>query len=312
MKICLIFNPQAGTADRIKDVLQHLTGGDRCELRPTSRTAMAGQIARQAVDEGFDRIVVAGGDGTISDAVNGIAPDFDAAELAVLPFGTGNDLARALGFLAEQLDVACSRAFDSHLEKVDVIRMTSEENTSYCINVANGGLGGRVAVDVRAEDKQRWGPVAYWMTSVSRLASLPHFHLHLQMDEQTINMDVLGVAVANGRFIGGGFPIAPLALLNDGLMDITICPVLPTFELMAAGINFMLGGEHPDERIQQYQARHVHIQSETDMPFSIDGETSCRVDATFDVIPAALKMVVGRDAPGLQPHSAENINVSES
>lgn len=306
MRICLIFNPKAGTAERIKDVLPHVAGGTRCELRPTSRDLMAGQIARQAVDEGFDRIVVAGGDGTVSDAVNGIAPDFDAIELAVLPFGTGNDLARSLGLPAEELSRACERAFDEHVRPIDVIRITTGDTTSWCVNVANGGLGGRVAVDVRSEDKQRWGPVAYWMTSVSRLTSLPHFQVEMRLDSETVSMEVTGVAVANGRYIGGGFPIAPRAILNDGLLDVTVCPVLPTMELMAAGINFMLGGEHPDERIQQYQAERLEFHSEPDMPFSVDGETCSRMDATFEVLPAALRVVVGEAAPCLISRSGRD------
>lgn len=299
MRICLIFNPTAGNAGRIKDFLLHLTSDDRCELRATSATTGAEQIAREAVREGFQRIVVAGGDGTVNQVVNGIAPDFDAVELAVLPFGTGNDLARALGLLPEQLGDACNLAFDEKLQAVDVLRISTEETYSYCINIANGGLGGQVAQDILNEDKQRWGPLAYWMTSVSRLMNLQTFQVDLTLDGRKIQMETLGVAVANGRFVGGGFPIAPRALLNDGLMDITVCPVLPMFELMAAGVNFTLGRDHREDSIRHFQAKQVQIQSEPAMPFSVDGESSCRIDATFDVLTSALRVVVGDDAPGL-------------
>ena len=301
MRICLIFNPSAGTADRIKDFLLHLTSDARCELRATSRKTGARQITREAVDEGFQRIVVAGGDGTISQVLNGIAPDFDAVELAVLPFGTGNDLARALGLLPEQLGHACRLAFDETLETIDLMQISAEDTTSYCINVANGGLGGQVAQDILPEDKQRWGPMAYWMTSVSRLMDLQTYHVDLWLDGQEWHLESLGVSVANGRFVGGGFPIAPHALLNDGLLNVTICPDLPMFELMAAGVNFTLGRDQREDRIQHFRAKKVRIRSEPNMPFSIDGEPSCRIDATFDVIPKALRVVVGANATGLVP-----------
>ncbi len=301
MRICLIFNPQAGTAERIKDFLLHLTSDYRCELRPTSREHGASAIASEAAQEGFDRIVVAGGDGSVNEAINGIAPHFDAVELGVLPFGTGNDLARSLGILPEDMEAACRFAFGPHVAAIDVVKVSSDHGKSYCVNAANGGVGGRVSIDVRAEDKQRWGPMAYWMTSLSRLIDLQEFSVSMQLDDHTMDFTTLGLAVANGRYVGGGFPIAPRALLNDGLLDVTVLPVLPMFELMAAGLNFTLGREHRDARVQHYRARRVRIHAEPDMPFSIDGETVVRMDATFEALPLALRVVVGRDAPGLNP-----------
>lgn len=301
MRACLIFNPQAGTADRIKDFLLQLTGSHRCELRATSSDVSADQIARDAVDEHFDRIIVAGGDGTVSEAVNGIAPDFDAVELAVLPFGTGNDLARTLGLLPDQLGAACGHVFGSRVEAIDVMQVSDRDSTTYCINVANGGMGGRVAADVDDHDKHWWGPMAYWMTSVSRLADLDPFQVDVDYDDHSLSMETLGLAVANGRFVGGGFPIAPRALLNDGLLDLTVLPVLPMFELMNAGLNFTLGRDHRDDRVEHFTARRVKVRSNPAMPFSIDGESSSHHDVTFEVLPSALRVVVGDEAAGLTP-----------
>lgn len=310
MKTCLIFNPQAGTAARIKDFLLHLTGNQRCELRPTSLERGAAEIAREAVKEGFDRLLVAGGDGTVSQAVNGIAPDFDAVELAVLPFGTGNDLARSLGVGADVIDHACEAAFESRVEPIDVIRVDSDGTTSWCVNVAHGGLGGRVAADVQAADKQRWGSLAYWMTSVSRMIDLHEYQVHLDLDDRQIETRTVGVAIANGRYVGGGFPISPRAVLNDGLLDITTVPVLPTVELMAAGLNFTLGRDQHEDRVRHYRSRRVHLTSVPSMSFSIDGEVVRPLDATFEVVPRALRVVVGENPVGLQPVDETKVFVS--
>lgn len=70
-----------------------------------------------------------------------------------------------------------------------------------------------------------------------------------------------GVAVANGRFVGGGFPIAPKAFLNDGKLDISVVPKLPAIELMVAGLNFVLGRHEREDRVQTFQATAVHIRA---------------------------------------------------
>lgn len=303
MRICLIFNPRAGTAERIKDFLLQLTGDQRCELRPTTASGDARRIAREAVTEGFDRIAVAGGDGTVGQVINGIAPHFSEIELAILPFGTGNDLARPLDLLADHMDLACACAYGARIEKIDVIRISAEK-ISYCINVANGGLGGRVAVDVDPADKKRWGPMAYWMTSVSQLVDLDCFDVELTLDDDQIQCSTYGVAIANGQFVGGGFPIAPMALLNDGFLDITVVPVLSTLELAGAGINFMLGRNDKSDDVRTYRSRRATIRSVPEMPFSVDGEPTCQFDATFEILPQVLNIVVGDKPTGLLSDSS--------
>ncbi|MDY0220374.1 MAG: acylglycerol kinase family protein [Desulfobacterium sp.] len=130
MHICLIYNKQAGAADLISKFMFHLGAEHRCELCPTSVEQHAGLIAREAVQKGYDRIVAAGGDGTLNQIVNGIAPDFDAVELALLPLGTGNDLGRVLNLSVDNQDEACVRVLSRRVEPVDVIRISSADSYS--------------------------------------------------------------------------------------------------------------------------------------------------------------------------------------
>lgn len=301
MRHCLIYNPQAGTADRLKDFVLQLKPEDRCELRPTFPQDGARSIARQALDEGFDRIIAAGGDGTVSQIVNGIAPDFAEIELAVLPMGTGNDLARSIGLGTDQFTSACRAVFGADVAQIDLMQIECDGTKSWCVNVANGGLGGQVAADVESIDKQRWGTLAYWMTSVSHLIDLPVFDVELEFDTERIDLQTVGIAVANGRYVGGGFPISPHAILNDGFLDVTTVPVLPTHELMASGINFALGRNRHESRVRHYRTRRLHLRSKPEMPFSIDGEVVRPLDATFEIIPSALRLVVGEKPQAVHP-----------
>ena len=309
MRLSLIYNTDAGSAERIQLFLRHLTSRHRCDLRPICEPGDASRHTREAVSEGVDRIVIAGGDGTINLVVNALAPEFGSPELAVLPLGTGNDLARSLGFVPEAFDAACEASLESPSTLVDVIRISSKDRTTYAINAANGGLGGQVTLNVRTEDKQRWGPLAYWMQAASRLVDLQTYDVHLTLDEHTEHVKALGVAIANGRFVGGGFPIAPRAHINDGLLDVTIVPTLPRLELIPAGLSFVLGRNGRDERIRGVRAKRVELRAEPTMPFSIDGEPTHTLDARFEVLPGALRFVIADDAPGLvgSPSSGQSL-----
>lgn len=291
MRICFIYNQQAGSSEKVGLILKHLDGRHRYELCPTTKERSAEQIAADALTEGFDRIVAMGGDGTLSSVVNGIAPRFGDIEVGLIPVGTGNDFARMLNLSADALDVACQRAIQGTAHGVDVLKMTlNDQPARYCINVANGGFSGRIAANIKAEDKKKWGPMAYWISSISNLISMDSYEVALSSDDQPekVVKKVICVAVANGRFVGGGFPIAPLAKVDDGFIDITVIPELPMVELMVSGLQHFSGGKAHNTRIQSYKAKKVRISAKPDLPFSIDGEVARPMDAQFECLPRAL------------------------
>lgn len=298
MRCCLIFNPRSGTADQIKEFLLQLDSRHRCDLRTSSTGSDLIKIAQEAVEENYDRIVVAGGDGSISQVIQGIAPHFADVELAILPFGTGNDLARSLGLAPDRVSEACQAVFSDDLVKIDVIQITTEQ-TSYCINVANGGFGGEVAMKILPEDKKKWGAMAYWMSAVMHLADPHPFDVELELDGKTYHESLLGLAFCNGRFVGGGFPIGPGSMLNDGLLDVTTIPHMSALQLMSVGVNFALGRANTEQTVKMYRARKIHMRSKPNMPFSIDGELVKRFDATFEVLPQVLSVVPGPNPPAI-------------
>jgi len=302
MRIALIFNPSSGTAERIAQFLVRLPAGLRCDLHPTGGTGDAGRLAAAARDEGAERIIVAGGDGTLGEVIAGIAPSFDEVELAILPLGTGNDLARALGLAPDRIEHACSVALSDRLAAIDLIRISGSQ-TGYCVNAANGGAGGIVAADVNSAAKRSWGAMAYWMTAMSGIGDLQHYQVSLELDDDRFVDSVLGVAASNGRFVGGGFPVAPRALLDDGMMDVTVIPALPMLELMAAGINLTLTRDQLDDHLRYYRTSRLELRSSPEMPFSIDGEPKRNLTTDdcviFEVQARALRIAVGDTPLGL-------------
>lgn len=296
-KACIVFNEKAGSTEELNPLLEHCAARTGAVLRPSLRPGHLRELVRTAVADGYDRIVIAGGDGTVSEALNGIAPDFGAAEIAVLPFGTGNDFARSLGIPLDEQGLRQYLTLDAAPVRVDVVSMTG----GACFaNAANGGLGGSVAQAIDPDSKERWGALAYWMSALST-AMDPQIHrVRIDLDTEHLEQDIVAVAVANGRFVGGGFPVAPDALINDGLLDVTVVPPLPVIELAASGINYALNRTELATQVERYQTRRIRIQSDPPLPFSIDGEARTTADVTFEVVPGVLRAIPGPVEPALR------------
>lgn len=297
MKLALIFNPKAGKAETISEFLVELPAGQRCEVFPAIEPAQISQAAAQIVEAGFDRVVVGGGDGTLGHLVQCLAPEFPSLEIALLPVGTGNDLARSLG--VSKLPDAVDAALRRPAILVDAVRLERDGEESWFMNVANGGLGGHVAGEVEAEDKKKWGSFAYWMSTASALADPQVYRCTVLLDDRELQVRALGLAIANGRFVGGGFPIAAGARMDDGLLNLVCVPELPALDLAAAGVDFTLGRNRESQRIVTASASRIELTSDPAMPFSVDGELlECR-HLVFETRPGALRMVAGAKAPAL-------------
>jgi len=290
-RACIILNESAGRAAGIRDRLNSLLTRKQCEFCTKRPDESVEELAHRAVSEGFERIVVAGGDGTLNHVVNGLAADLDRIELGLLPLGTGNDFARSLELPLDRIETALAIALGDHTRSVDLLRVTGKR-TFYAVNAASGGMAGKVAADVLDVDKALWGAFAYWTTAFSKLMDMQASELHLEIDEQQYDLSAYGVVIANGRYVGGGFPIAPTATLFDGKLSIVIIPVLPTLELLSAGLNYTLGRASLTP-IKTFEARRIHVSSKPELHFSIDGEPTRAIEATFEVVPKVLRMAVG-------------------
>ncbi|GIW95209.1 MAG: hypothetical protein KatS3mg110_3250 [Pirellulaceae bacterium] len=287
--VCMILNERAGNLELASQWLeQEVQRRNIVTFRPTDLWGAVDALY-SALRAGFRRLIIAGGDGTISKLVNALAGRWDALELAVLPVGTGNDWARTLGLPVDDLAACLDVALEGRVRPTDLIHIAGS-SPEYCVNAATAGVGARVAADVRPEDKQRWGSLAYWLTAVSHLAQWREYQVQVDWDDASRQLSVWGLVVANGMYAGGGFPIAPKARPDDGLLDITLLPALPWTDILVAGLAFSLGASDP-QRIPTMQARRVHIHSQPALHFSIDGEPTRAIDTTFEVLPGVLHVV---------------------
>jgi diacylglycerol kinase (ATP) len=291
-------NPHAGTADAaaLREAIARL---GQIRLCPIEREGDGQRFAREALAAGYDQIVAAGGDGTINGVVSGLAADFSRARLGVIPLGTGNDFARSI-HVPIDVNAALEVLVSGTEQLVDVVRLTSDQ-IYYCINVAAGGFSGLVDEQLTEELKRTWGPLAFLRSAAAALPDLAQYHTSLVFDdEETLNIQAFNLIVANARFAGGGIPIAPMAALDDGLLDVLIVPAASMAHL-AVLVPQILLGKHLDSPLVVFRRAHkLAVESHPGMWLSVDGELVGNQPVLFDVLPRALRVVVGQDN-GSQP-----------
>jgi diacylglycerol kinase (ATP) len=257
----------------------------------TRRPGDAEKWSREAVRRRCEYLVVAGGDGTLNEVVNGIARADHPPKIGIAPLGTGNDFARTLALpssLEENIDIL--RA--AKTRAIDIVRVRSDR-IRYFINVAAGGFSGIVRTKMTSQIKRSWGPLAYIRGAAAALPKLHAYKTRILLDgREEPSLPLYNVVIANGRFAAGGLPIATNADPADALLDVVLIPkrTAPEMALLAAEI--ILGKHCANSAIILRRAKKVSIRSRPGMCFNVDGELVGRAPATFQILPHALRLVV--------------------
>lgn len=295
MKALIIFNPVAGSVKKPDAVLSRLQRLNPMAVRVTRRRGDAERFAREAMQEKCNYVVTAGGDGTLNAVVNGIAmlQPLSDVRVGIVPLGTGNDFARALGLpvtIDENIDVlrACKT------RRIDLVQVRSDR-TRYFANVSSGGFSGAVDEKLTAKIKRTWGPLAYVRSAAAALPKLHAYRTRLVFDdEEELSLELYNVVIGNGRFIAGGLPIAPDADLRDGMLDVVLIPKRSAPEMVLLAAEILLGKHLSSNAVIFRRAKKIAVRSRPGMCFNVDGELIGNAPAVFQVVPRALNFVVNR------------------
>jgi diacylglycerol kinase (ATP) len=293
VKPYIIVNPAAGSVTNLDALLTQLQRLNPAKVRVTRAVGDAEKFARSAIRNRCAYIVAAGGDGTLNEVVNGIARRAKDICVGVIPLGTGNDFARALGLpaaLEDNIDILLSQKTRS----IDLVRVKSDR-TRFFVNVSAGGFSGLVDEKLTPEIKHAWGLLAYLRCAAAALPNLHAYRTRVVFDErESLSMDLYNVVIGNGRFVAGGLPIAPDADLGDGLLDVILIPrrSVPEMALLAAEI--VLGKHLSSNAIIFRRAKTVAVRSRPGMWFNVDGESVGNAPAVFQIMPRAINFVVSK------------------
>jgi diacylglycerol kinase (ATP) len=293
-KARVICNPTSGGGAYDPDEIREELEGMELDWIETKGPGDAIEAAQDWQD---GLLIVAGGDGTVNDVVNGLgkAGFPDGVTLGILPTGTGNDLAATL-CIPEDTELAEVVIRQNRERKLDVARVRSEGvGERFFINVATGGLGAEISDANDEELKKRWGKLSYLRASLEVARNFDVRELSLYLDGEERRVKAVNIAVGNCRYTGGGWPATPKANPEDGLLDVVVIETLGAGELFNLAPAVLAESSYLDkEGVLFVRAKEVRIETQPPgLEFTADGEVIGNEPARFSVLPRALKVIVG-------------------
>lgn len=303
MRIKLILNPHADLgygATQLAAIEAAVDSAIPLDIVQTERPGHAYELAGAALQDGYDVLVAAGGDGTIHEVVNAIYMNGRTSDVAlgVIPIGTGNDFAYALGIPLDDVPAAMQTIYRGHERLVDLAEVVDNNGRREVFENNFGvGLDANVVIRTRAITQVR-GFVKYMVGVLTTLyKDFAPIHLQLRFDGQEIVQDVLFISLGLGPRHGGGFMLTPGALHDDGLVDSCTVEMIGRPKALSL-LNAAVKGTHVREPIVAMRRSSViEIEANAPMPIHIDGEIYATPEQnvrflTVTTIPDVLRVIV--------------------
>lgn len=288
-RLPLIYNPAAGrkglkSAEKAVNVLDRL-GVEPIPLQ-TAGPGSAKTLAAAVLSEGFSRLVVAGGDGTVNEVVNGIAGS--GIELAVIPTGTANVLALELG-VPQNITKACRIAVSGECISVDL----GKAGEQYFMLMAGIGFDALVIKNINPALKKTIRraafPVAGLKTFLAKELPL------LTVSAGDIEVEGYFAIAANSRYYGGRFGPTPAASMTDGLLDICVLKEKNFQTMIDFWFKALSSGTADSARVEYFRAAEVDISAAggEEVLLQLDGELAGELPVHISVAPLAQKVCIG-------------------
>ncbi|WP_414841795.1 diacylglycerol kinase [Enterococcus saccharolyticus] len=273
----VIYNPTSGkelVKKSLADILDVLekAGYEASAFATTSTPFSARDEAKRAGEAGFDLVVAAGGDGTINEVVNGIAPLEKRPKMAIIPGGTTNDYARALKIPRDNIKAATEVILKKQTVKMDI----GKTPNSYFINIAAGGHLTELTYDVPSELKSIFGYLAYLAKGAELLPRIKPINMHFKYDTGEYNGNASMFFLGLTNSVGGFEQIVPDAKLDDGQFSLIIVKTANIFEIVhLVGLMLNKGKHVNDPRIIYTKTSFLEVStSDTNerLMINLDGE----------------------------------------
>lgn len=296
MRVYFVVNPTAGRGranavwKRIVALLQsHRENDVEWEAALTDGPGAATRLAARAAERGYDRIVGVGGDGTLSEVLNGMAGS--TAEIAAVPAGTGNDYCRSAGIPLDPM-AAARLALSGTAVPVDIGEMIPRSGRPrFFLNVAGIGFDAEVARAVNRMPKRFGSTVPYVLGALRTLAWYRPVPMALHVDGRTLERRVLLAAVGLGRYYAGGMMITPDAVLDDGVFDLCVAGDIGPMGVVRLLPGIYRGRHRSDPRVEFFRCREIALESTRPLAIHAEGEVVGELPARFRIHPSRLLLV---------------------
>lgn len=300
MKARVIYNPTSGkeiVKRHIPDVLDILesAGYETSAFATTSDPNSAQKEATRVALAGFDLVVAAGGDGTINQVINGIAPLEKRPKMAILPGGTTNDYARALKIPRDDIVAAAKVILKNQTVSMDI----GKANETYFMNIGAGGYLTELTYEVPSQLKSIFGYLAYLVKGAEMLPRVKPINMHLVYDEGEYNGEASMFFLGLTNSVGGFEQIAPNAQLDDGKFSLIVVKTANVIEILHLVALMINGGKHVDHPKILYTKTSSLYAETTDkdvrMMINLDGEYGGDAPMTFTNLRQHIEMFANLD-----------------
>ncbi len=292
MRTLFIVNPTSGrdrSAHLKRILLDRVNAMPKAEAVILTVAGEAQRIAGNAARDGYERIIVAGGDGTLNEVINGIGDS--PVTLGIVPLGTGNVLAYELGLDSEDLDGALDAISRGSVREFDL----GAANGTRFLLMAGFGFDAEVVRSVPPRAKGLFGRMAYAPTLIRESVCYRPSTFRLTLDGETaLSVAAYNVIVCNCASYAPNFQIAPDALPDDALLDVLIFEHRPAMKLRFLGwlSASLITRWAADPCAVRHRARHVRIESDPPVKMQLDGDVRGESGIEIEVLPKALRLIV--------------------
>lgn len=302
----LIVNGKCAGNEPLRQAVEEMRGrGIALSVRVTWELGDAERYVSEAIADGIATIIAAGGDGTLSEVATTLAHREESAEdlpsLGLVPLGTANDFATAAQLSCDPT-AALALIHDVVAQPIDLLRIDDGDTIHWCANLASGGFGSQITVETDDGLKKMLGGLAYLITGIANLGGMEHTHARISGSGPAGPFewtgDFIALGLGNGRLAGGGQSLCPDALIDDGLIDLTIVPEL-TGEVGATVRTLITEGKQAAlERIAvRAQLPWIRIESQEPLTLNLDGEPVESTQFNIECIPRCIRMHLPADCP---------------
>lgn len=280
--------------------------GLRLDVRVTWEAGDTSRLVDEAIADEVDALVAAGGDGTLSAVATALAkrdaPGAELPALGLVPLGTANDFAAAAGIPNDVLG-AFAIIRDQPAVAIDLLKLQAGAEDHWAANLISGGFGTQVTAETGEGMKKLLGGLAYVIAGIGKLGRIEPIQARIHgqdLDGGEFAWDggFIALGIGNGRQAGGGQALCPDALIDDGLLDVTVVPEL-TGEVGATVATLLTEGKHAAlERVAtRVRLPWIEIDAAATLTLNLDGEPVEARHFRIDCVPRRVRMHLPGESP---------------
>lgn len=290
-KHLFIINPKAGKGKtiniipKIKEIFSEHYENYIIEI--TKYPGHATIIANEYTSKDNYRVYAVGGDGTLNEVLNGMVGSNSL--LGVIPCGSGNDFIKSI-YMKKFDDDIINDTINGIVQVMDLGKVQNR----YFLNISSVGIDAEVANNVLKYKKFPFisGALAYLLSVITTILKYKSKEIEITIDDKKININTILLAVANGRYYGGGFMVAPKANLQDGYFDLCLVSTLSKIKMLVLFPKLINGTHDKIKEVSFYKAKSVNIIAKKEMSINIDGELIKSKRVNYEIIERGINFIV--------------------